>query len=79
MPIDILGIHRGHRALDFHKLMYKFNSRNVLLFIYCREKSSLGAKHSQGCWQIVRATNSKLLGTKILEVSKTFWVELENT
>ena len=28
---------------------------------------------------IVRATNSKLLGTKILEVSKNFRVELENT
>ena len=28
---------------------------------------------------VVRATNSKLLGTKILEVSKNFRVELENT
>ena len=28
---------------------------------------------------LVRATNSKLLGTKILEVSKNFRVELENT
>ena len=27
----------------------------------------------------MRATNSKLLGTKILEVSKKFRVELENT
>ena len=28
---------------------------------------------------VVRATNSKLLGKKILEVSKKFRVELENT
>ena len=33
---------------------------------------------SFGC-VVVRATNSKLLGTKILEVSKKFRVELENT
>ena len=30
-------------------------------------------------YDLVRATNSKLLGTKILEVSKNFRVELENT
>ena len=32
-----------------------------------------------GISKVVRATNSKLLGTKIPEVSKTFRVELENT
>ena len=32
-------INRGHRALDFHELMYKFNSRNLLLFhLLQREK-----------------------------------------
>ena len=34
-------INRGHRALDFHELMYKFNSRNLLLFHFIAERKIL--------------------------------------
>ena len=40
---------------------------------------SLSNSLSYYSYQVVRATNSKLLGTKIPEVSKAFRVELENT
>ena len=49
----------------------------------CLSKAVGDSTKGSGCRirtsQVVRATNSKLLGSKILEVSKKFRVELENT
>ena len=49
-------------------------------FLSLKEKSSQKkSSQKKNIMILVRATNSKLLGTKILELSKTFRVELENT
>ena len=51
-------------------LIGELDNSNGTLLDFCRKIAG---------FQLVRATNSKLLGMKILEVSKTFRVELENT
>ena len=67
-----LKIYFLSRTLEIHTT-FKQTSKKTSL-----DKSGLFLTREQFCI-LVRATNSKLLGTKILELSKTFRVELENT
>ena len=54
-------------------------SQYIAQHLYEPKRESNCSSCSSHTSYLVRATNSKLLGTKILEVFKTFRVELENT